>query len=112
MLNKEKVCSRMVEMAIRSGGRKRLSCICSHVGWAGFLLEDGRIEIPLERIAGNIKTESIKIDRRIPGVWLGNYHISEEKLCFSHYIPGEIMLKTDDGPGREKNIVLHIKIYR
>lgn len=111
MLNKEKICSRMVEMASRSDGRKGLYCICSHMGWAGFLSDDGRVEIPLEGIPGTVKTESIRIDRRIPGKWLKNYHFSAGKLCFCNYIPGEIMLKTDDQMGREKNIVLHVKIH-
>lgn len=111
MLKEEKISSRMVEMASRSDGRKGLYCICSHMGWAGFLSDGGRVEIPLEGIQGHIKTDSIKIDRRTPGEWLKDYDISAEKLCFSNYIPGEIMLKTYDLMGREKTIVLHVKIH-
>lgn len=65
MLNEEKISSRMVEMANRSDGRKGLYCICSHMGWAGFLSDGGKVEIPLEGIPGHIKTDSIRIDRRI-----------------------------------------------
>jgi len=111
MLNEEKICSRMVEMASRSDGRKGLYCICSHMGWPGFLSDGGRVEIPLEGIPGHIKIDSIRIDRRIPGEWLHNYRVSAEKIYFSNYIPGEVMLKTDDRMGREKNIVLHVKIH-
>lgn len=80
------------------------------MGWAGFLSDGGKVEIPLEGIPGHIKTDSIRIDRRVPGEWLQNYRVSPEKICFSNYIPGEVMLKTDDRMGREKNIVLHVKI--
>ena len=80
------------------------------MGWAGFLSDGGKVEIPLEGIPGHIKTDSIRIDRRVPGEWLQNYRVSSEKICFSNYIPGEVILKTDDRMGREKNIVLHVKI--
>ena len=80
MLNEEKISSRMVEMANRSDGRKGLYCICSHMGWAGFLSDGGKVEIPLEGIPGHIKTDSIRIDRRVPGEWLQNYRVSSEKI--------------------------------
>ncbi|MBS7009934.1 hypothetical protein [Anaerostipes sp.] len=107
MLKKEKIRSRMVDLASQSDGRKGLYCICSHLRWSGILSDGGRFEVPLEGVPGKIRTESIRIDRRLPGEWLKNYEITGEKLCFDNYIPGEIMLKAVDEHGREKNFVLH-----
>lgn len=110
MIEEEKIRSRMVELASRSDGRRGLYCICSHMGWRGFLLEDGKVEISLEGIPGKIKTESIRIDGRTPGEWLWNYHMTEDKICLDRYMPGEIKLKAEDEYGREKNFVLHVKL--
>lgn len=45
MLKREKIRSRMVELASQSDGRKGLYCICSHLGWAGVLSNSGRVEV-------------------------------------------------------------------
>ena len=92
MLNEEKISSRMVEMANRSDGRKGLYCICSHMGWSGFLSDGGKVEIPLEGIPGHIKTDSIRIDRRVPGEWLQNYRVSPEKIYFSNNSSRKVLI--------------------
>lgn len=67
MLNEEKISSRMVEMANRSDGRKGLYCICSHMGWAGFLSDGGKVEIPLEGIPDISKQTALGLIGEYPG---------------------------------------------